>query len=760
MTPHDTTTRVASSSRIERVATVALLVLAAGTALRNVLFYFPRTVDDLFISLRYADNLVRGHGLTYNPGEWVEGYSSLSWALLQAAGIAVGFDGLTATKLLALGTTVFLFFGLWRMARELFAMPAMWAAATLALVGTNSYVLSWCLYGLETPLHLTLLVWFAVWVRRVSDGTVTSGGMQPPSSTPAPLPVSALRRAQVALGAVGIAATLTRPEVPLLLMALGPGAAGIPRNWEDFLSRLRRLGPPAGAVILGYGAWLLIRQAVYGLWVPHTYYAKQGDGLTFSNLAPMWSEGAVLQEQLWWPLAAVTAVVMAVTTRRLVAPLLVAIGVFFLVRVEMDWMPNMRHYLPMWLVTTLALGGTAAWLAQRARAAGGVQRWAYGIPAFVLAAYGAWTGMHLQSIDSRFSPYDFATHGRGETWVRTKSDYAWASTMALLRHQDPPGFENANPDGLGLIQQTFVALEASSEDEASTWFLGRDIGMVGYYSPMLVYDTDGLFTPESIVWTEGRDREPIEDGAILQAFARRFVAGEIYFEWTDALGRNPQLLDGYEVTIGSRRRPHRFVQTTVAPPDATQVQARYDRVRANLPTVFHFSELYGNPASPAIHLRARVAIERAQLATDAVQPQSALPTFAGDGHTLDRHITLHGCTTDTQAVDRGGRVQLSCWFQRTGTVRRPYRVFVHGLRDGNRVLHADHPVAQGSVRLQDLTPDQVVVSRTWIQIPTDIAPGPVTLHVGLFEGDHRAVAAPAEGTDGQSRVAVGVVEVR
>ena len=36
----------------------------------------PYLLDDAFISFRYARNLVEGHGLVYNPGERVEGYTN------------------------------------------------------------------------------------------------------------------------------------------------------------------------------------------------------------------------------------------------------------------------------------------------------------------------------------------------------------------------------------------------------------------------------------------------------------------------------------------------------------------------------------------------------------------------------------------------------------------------------------------------------------------------------------------------------------
>ena len=37
--------------------------------------------DDAFISFRYVRNLLKGHGLVFNPGEYVKGYSNFLWVL-------------------------------------------------------------------------------------------------------------------------------------------------------------------------------------------------------------------------------------------------------------------------------------------------------------------------------------------------------------------------------------------------------------------------------------------------------------------------------------------------------------------------------------------------------------------------------------------------------------------------------------------------------------------------------------------------------
>ena len=64
----------------------ALLLLLAVSLLALGVFrdVLPWIVDDAFISLRYADRLVAGEGLTWTDGERVEGYSNLLWVLATA----------------------------------------------------------------------------------------------------------------------------------------------------------------------------------------------------------------------------------------------------------------------------------------------------------------------------------------------------------------------------------------------------------------------------------------------------------------------------------------------------------------------------------------------------------------------------------------------------------------------------------------------------------------------------------------------------
>src|SRR5688572_3538656 len=87
--PHDPSPTSASS----RDRDWLFLLPAALLLALHAYFYRGFTSDDAFISLRYAVRLATGGGLTWNDGEYVEGYSNLLWVILAAIG---AFAGATA----------------------------------------------------------------------------------------------------------------------------------------------------------------------------------------------------------------------------------------------------------------------------------------------------------------------------------------------------------------------------------------------------------------------------------------------------------------------------------------------------------------------------------------------------------------------------------------------------------------------------------------------------------------------------------------
>lgn len=69
-------------------------------------FFLPYTVDDAFITYRYAHHLSTGTGPVFNPGERVEGYTSFLWMLLLSVGQWLTLDPIVVSKVTGLVSTL------------------------------------------------------------------------------------------------------------------------------------------------------------------------------------------------------------------------------------------------------------------------------------------------------------------------------------------------------------------------------------------------------------------------------------------------------------------------------------------------------------------------------------------------------------------------------------------------------------------------------------------------------------------------------
>lgn len=132
------------------------LVAAATSASR--LSVGPLTIDDAYITFRYARNIAEGVGFVYNPGERVLGTTTPLWTLLLAACYMLGGRDLPQAALvlgsLADAATVTL---LWWLCQHL-GMRHGWAIFASILYMLWAPVISFTNGGMETPLFILLVV--------------------------------------------------------------------------------------------------------------------------------------------------------------------------------------------------------------------------------------------------------------------------------------------------------------------------------------------------------------------------------------------------------------------------------------------------------------------------------------------------------------------------------------------------------------------------------------------------------------------------
>jgi arabinofuranosyltransferase len=123
--------------------------------------FFPESIDDAYITLRFSKNLILGNGPVFNVGERVEGYSNFSWMVLLAAFGWAGAAMEMAMKYLSLISGLCVLALTWKLSSNYFKSNLA-IVTPLILLGTSAFFAVWAVDGLETMFYtmlLTLLVY-------------------------------------------------------------------------------------------------------------------------------------------------------------------------------------------------------------------------------------------------------------------------------------------------------------------------------------------------------------------------------------------------------------------------------------------------------------------------------------------------------------------------------------------------------------------------------------------------------------------------
>jgi arabinofuranosyltransferase len=118
--------------------------------------YFPESIDDAYITLRYSKNLLLGNGPIFNIGERVEGYSNFSWMVLLALFGWVGTPMEMAMKVLSFASGLGVLALVWKFAENNFK-TGLAIATSVILLATSSFFAVWSVDGLETMFYTMLL---------------------------------------------------------------------------------------------------------------------------------------------------------------------------------------------------------------------------------------------------------------------------------------------------------------------------------------------------------------------------------------------------------------------------------------------------------------------------------------------------------------------------------------------------------------------------------------------------------------------------
>ncbi len=245
-TPHERIESMPSAGAI-------LFAVAACVVCLGYTFYTNQTWEDSLITLRHAENLLKGEGLTFNAGDRVHGFTSpINVLLLVICHLLTGQSSYDATLWLyrVFSIAAFAASGV-LMLKAFHETPPRWFAATWFLGFVYLFDIknvAFCINGMETAFMLVFVAWAVYLMSRAEPdqwlwrGLCWSGLMW------------------------------SRPDGCVYIAAFSLAEL-------IFLSTSRRatiisLAKSAAVCAVAYGPWILWAWWYYGSPIPHTIIAK------------------------------------------------------------------------------------------------------------------------------------------------------------------------------------------------------------------------------------------------------------------------------------------------------------------------------------------------------------------------------------------------------------------------------------------------------------------------------------------------------
>jgi hypothetical protein len=182
----------------------AFLIIAFGYLFVLQIFHaFSFTVDDAFISLRYAKHWANGAGLVWNVGDPpVEGYSNFSYVALASLLIKLNIPPLLGLKVFSIGSLAVSVYILFLMS-SFFLPRGLRVLPSILMLYMRGEIL-WTVSGLETAFYQCLVLSITYFVLK---------GVTKPVS----------RSNFIWAGFINALAGMTRPEAPFLLITFVGG---------------------------------------------------------------------------------------------------------------------------------------------------------------------------------------------------------------------------------------------------------------------------------------------------------------------------------------------------------------------------------------------------------------------------------------------------------------------------------------------------------------------------------------------------------
>ncbi len=674
--------------------------------------------DDAYITFRYAHNLVTGHGLVFNFGDKLEGYTNFLWLFVMAPFEALGWDLFQVCEWLGTlsGIAVLLLvakFCVW-IQGERKNLSHLWGAVWL---GTSSSFVLWERSGMEQPLASLLPIAGAWLLWRARDRFAHDPGADEKKK---------LARRYLFAGLLMGAGCMTRPELHLLAVVVG-----LPLVLDAV--RARKVTAAQWLYVAGILAVTVpchtFRYLYYGTLIPNTFYVKTGTG------SIVWRAGIRTLREMFafnsMGLLAVIAPFAFVNRKRLVEKATMAIiAVSFMVyyvKVGVDEMQWHRLYLPAlpFLCVLATLGAEN-----------------------VLDAVLRYVGEEKDALRAR----------------QSATALAWAAVLFagwqsfLFTYREMAGF-NGHGDLAGTFHPDMGKFLVRHERPGALVAF-QDMGSTPYHSPDLNYlDFFGLvdrtvaharhsYGLHTFIDADVDNMQSKYDAEMREYFFRRNPEWTIFTIYPPE-GDQQRIADLFEKdpTGASFGDAYKDNGVQFALWDDPRFRQRYVPVRTW-------------PRSRAYYL---ALFRRRDLwvQTPREVVLDAPPAGLGGVHAmLEGGLELLGSETTKQTHERH-EAFITTWWKLPGPMPHDLYFFVHVTKEGAQIP-ADHIPGDWMYPADRWKPGEILEDRTLFQLPPfTMPPGKYTLYLGAWRRSTGERLKVIEGpNDGSDRIPLGTLDVK
>jgi len=258
--------------------------------------FFPRTLEDAFITFRYSKHLLQGYGLgAWNTcGEIVEGYTSFLWMILMSPAESLGITHATLSKIFGMATHLGL---------------VLLCLTTSYFIHTKSIFKEFT-YGKDRDVLFLTATILATYIPIAFYAT---SGMETVAFSLLVLAcfLTPYFTDRISINIfIAILTVIMRPEGVLVAMACGfYHLLRQKKEGQNIKNSIAGLS----AAILVTSALMISRKFMFGEWLPNTYYAKAGSaGLMHWNIGWDYISHWIQNHPIW---VVLYVIVLGITIR-------------------------------------------------------------------------------------------------------------------------------------------------------------------------------------------------------------------------------------------------------------------------------------------------------------------------------------------------------------------------------------------------------------------------------------------------------------